>query len=329
MILTELQSWTAPAGYTYPHSMLWDAATSRFYAVHFSGARVDVYIFNPATGAFDIDTTADYIQAGDSVLTGGKIYIACRKVSNYCSAIIEYDPATGNFTERFVSARNRTGYCIETDGTYLYMYTQMMSPPSYFHKVKISDWSSAELALTDFDGGEGMTFDGTYCWIVNIDTPPFTAVCKVTVAGAMAFTTTLLTGFTKCTDDLADDGTYLYIPSEYQTAYCKFKKSDSSFTIESGLGDIPNISYGAFYIDTLVYFVYNASPGKIMQLKPATGVYNMVTLSTGLNAPNEMATDGVNLYATTYTSPMKIIKFEAVPMDTSSVKSDIMIAIGG
>jgi hypothetical protein len=326
--MTEITSWTSSL--VFPHAFIWVDHYSKFFGVNVTGS-MKMFSFDPATGNFASLTLSDYgSAAGDMVYNSGndRFYIAC-KVAGDIPGIIEVNWGSQTAVERYSGATGLQGRVIKTDGTYLYLFTwgsNSTSDPSQCVRVKISDWSHSELVLTGAIKIEGGSLDGNYYYGSTLGDPSI--MTKVDISTTpMTFTNTTLTGFKSSTDDMADGGNgYLYVGSENQTAYLKFKKSDSSFQVITGDGDIPTTCYGAILLNGYIYFVYSGTPGKIMELKIADGTYTILTLSSGLNTPNELATYDGYIYASTYTNPMKIIKIEAstdlIPTTTPTTPLD-------
>lgn len=300
------ESWDCPSSsYGWPHAIFWVPSRSAFFFVCLS------YIasFDPVSETFDIKPMYGGSTGADLLYVNNKFYAAVATFNG--GAILELDWDTGDCNIRFESSLLYSGgRCIATDGEYLYLVSSFTGYDSRFAKVKIADWSSSEITLTDVGRVEGMTFDGTYCWLGSIPDPAKLARVRVS---DLDYTITTLTGFKFCTDDIADTGDYLYLSSEGQSAYCKVKKSDQSFNVETGNGDIPPACWGAFYIDGYVYFVYNMypNPAKVMELNPVNDHYYISTLPPALGTNvNEIAKNGSGLYFTQFESIPKIINGE-------------------
>lgn len=207
-----------------------------------------------------------------------------------------------------------TSTSVASDGTYLYVVPGGTSPDGYILRYSLANWTNTTLTMTNVALPHAIRFDGSALFVTTNDSPA--QVARVTTSPfALAQRQPFFTGDNIATDDFAETGNHLYVGCETNNGHI-FRIAKNTLTIEKiSTGVYANI-YSLFFDGRYVWAAYATAPGTLVRLDPVSLEVRRLTLS-GLNVPNELASDGQRLFGTCWQSPAQVFRVTLPPMESS------------
>ena len=132
-------------------------------------------------------------------------------------------------------------------------------------------------------------------------------ILKIDSADPTSYQTVQLTQ--KVSDDIAYAEGALFAVGEQNPSEIFKINDDLTYTTTQTIGPSYGVSWSS--IDQRLYATYATSPGLIKSFDTDLNELKSITLPTGYNSPNEIATDGERyLYATTWQNPFRLVKVD-------------------
>lgn len=250
------------------------------------------------------DSSSDVIYS----VSNNKVY-ACFG-SSTSLLVSEVDPVSLKVTDRVDDSDSFRCLSLATDNTNLFLAGQdYYSGELTVSKFRMSDWSrSARVTVTNTFQSQVLRWDGTNLYCATHQQGCF--VVRLNPSDLSYTTNSLPAVDCPITDDLGFEGSHVWLGSEgYGGHLVRVNKQDLSYTlVDTGFPGYA--SFGVYFDGTYIWNTVAASPGTLQNITPGTLAFRNITLNSGDNLPNEIASDGKNLFVTCFISPTHILRVD-------------------
>lgn len=247
------------------------------------------------------------------------------------SLLSSIDPAALTVTDVVNDSNSQLSCSVCSDGTFAYVTaSDIVDGTLVLSRYAMSNWTAqGRVKITNAIAPGVIRYDGTNLY-GDCSTLSAGVVYRVNLPSMTYQTNTLPLPFTILSDDMGVYGQYLYCGSENPTvpqgAIVQVKKDDLTATVLTNC-IAGGASFGTYFDDPnvgnsyqgLVWDAVSLTQSSLVGMDPITHQMWQANLGPAFNSLNEIVSDGVQLFTTTYQDPPTISRIgitrNPVPLD--------------
>ena len=303
------ESQTLAAGENNLHSLIYVAERDELWGSPQVTPGKTIRFNNPDDlSDYDVITYSndgEHMNPKQTVYLDGYIYVLFGVGGR--TVIARINPVDMTYNEDWVNTNVQnagTSGSMCTDGLNLYVISY--TTPAVIYRWTQAGAMDASEIIVGYNSGHSIESDTSKVYATGQGVPAWVASAPLDLSAHAVATVGADTGLG---DDTALVGDYVWcaVESPSDGDVVRILKSNLATQYRFNLGH-SDPHYGVFYDGRDVWALAASSPGTLYRINPDTFDVSLVTLASGENNPNEIATDGQRLFITCWQSPAKLIR---------------------